>query len=314
MNKEVSNAINELSKRFNSLNIRYSNIPYTNDKTIYWPGKDNEDICLCVFKGKELNEVLHKQDFFFFNYAYKNSYEALSSMYNNSITIAENDLYISQPNCSYAIKGNKKEEVIIIGVLIKKEVFFRDYLYSFSNNNTLFNFFLNVHAHNYNEEFIKLSFKDNLEIKTILELMVVEYLNNYNDSQDILKTMLLYLIKLIIREYNKLDIKSTSSLISNIISYITNNQKNVTLDNLSKEFGYHPNYISSLIHKETGLTFKGIVLKSRMERAVSLLKSTTLSIEEISEFIGYNDTSNFYKAFKDYYGKTPREYIDNLRI
>lgn len=314
MNKVINQAIDELGKRFNSLNIRYSNIPYTNDKTIYWPGKENEDICLCVFKGKELNEVLHKQDFFFFNFAYKNSYEALSSQYNNSIIIKQNDLYISQPNCSYAIKGNKNEEVTIIGVLIKKEVFFRDYLYSFSNNNNLFNFFLSVHAHNYSEEFVKLSFKDNLEVRTILELMVVEYLNEYKDSQDILKTMLLYLIKLIIREYKKEDIKTSPSLISNIVSYISNNQNTVTLEELAKQFGYHPNYISSLIHKETGLTFKSIILKSRMERAVSLLKSTTLSIEEIAEFVGYNDTSNFYKAFKDYYNKTPREYIDNLRI
>ncbi|MBQ9468491.1 MAG: AraC family transcriptional regulator, partial [Clostridia bacterium] len=25
--------------------------------------------------------------------------------------------------------------------------------------------------------------------------------------------------------------------------------------------------------------------------------------------LGYSDTSNFYKAFRDFYGKTPREYL-----
>ncbi|MBR5111581.1 MAG: AraC family transcriptional regulator [Clostridia bacterium] len=36
---------------------------------------------------------------------------------------------------------------------------------------------------------------------------------------------------------------------------------------------------------------------------------TTLSIEEIAAMLGYSNHSNFYKAFKEYYGKTPREYM-----
>ena len=43
-----------------------------------------------------------------------------------------------------------------------------------------------------------------------------------------------------------------------------------------------------------------------MERAVLLMKNTTLSIEEISAMLGYSNHSNFYKAFKEYYGVTPR--------
>ena len=46
-----------------------------------------------------------------------------------------------------------------------------------------------------------------------------------------------------------------------------------------------------------------------MDRAVILLKGTDLSVEEIAAMLGYSDTSNFYKAFRDFYGKTPREYL-----
>ena len=46
-----------------------------------------------------------------------------------------------------------------------------------------------------------------------------------------------------------------------------------------------------------------------MERAVLLMQNTTLSIEEISVMLGYSNQSNFYKAFKGYFGKTPRDYI-----
>ena len=47
-----------------------------------------------------------------------------------------------------------------------------------------------------------------------------------------------------------------------------------------------------------------------MERAVLLLKNTTLSIEETGAMLGYTNHSNFYKAFKSFYKSTPREYLD----
>lgn len=82
-----------------------------------------------------------------------------------------------------------------------------------------------------------------------------------------------------------------------------------TLKTIAARFGYHPNYISALLHKETGRTFSDILLEKRMERAVLLMRNTTLSLEEISALLGYSNHSNFYKAFKAYYGSTPREYL-----
>ncbi|MBR1670989.1 MAG: helix-turn-helix domain-containing protein [Butyrivibrio sp.] len=63
---------------------------------------------------------------------------------------------------------------------------------------------------------------------------------------------------------------------------------------VATHFNYHPNYISSLLHRETGRKFTEILLEKRMERAVLLMKHTTLSIEEISSMLGYSNHSNFY--------------------
>ena len=46
-----------------------------------------------------------------------------------------------------------------------------------------------------------------------------------------------------------------------------------------------------------------------MDRALPLLKYTEFSIEEIAAMLGYSNSSNFYKAYKSYYGKSPREYL-----
>ena len=100
-----------------------------------------------------------------------------------------------------------------------------------------------------------------------------------------------------------------SSLSESIIQYINSHPESVSLKEIAEHFNYHPNYISTLLHKELGKTFSEIVLEKRMDRAIILLKGTTLSIEEISPMLGYSNTSNFYKAFREYYGRTPRDYM-----
>ena len=99
------------------------------------------------------------------------------------------------------------------------------------------------------------------------------------------------------------------TLSGKIVQYINSHPESVTLKEIAAHFSYHPNYISALLHQELGKTFSQIVLEKRMGRAVILLKGTTLSIEEIAAILGYSNHSNFYKAFKEYYGKTPREYM-----
>ena len=131
----------------------------------------------------------------------------------------------------------------------------------------------------------------------------------YN-TELILKPMVLALFMHIARRY-RLE-KSTvqaSSLSESIIQYINSHPESVSLKEIAAHFSYHPNYVSTLLHKELGKTFSEIVLEKRMDRALILLKGTTLSIEEISSMLGYSNTSNFYKAFREYYGKTPRDFM-----
>lgn len=98
------------------------------------------------------------------------------------------------------------------------------------------------------------------------------------------------------------------TLLQQMIRYIRDHVDSVTLNELSKHFSYHPNYISALIHRETGKTFKQLVLDERMSRAVILMNNTDLSNEEIAVMLGYSDQSNYYKAFREFYRVSPREY------
>ncbi len=319
--KLLSLAIDKLSIEFRALDLTFhkmKNGKEDDDVTSYWPGGEEEDIMVCVFKGTEIREPFHRQDFFFINYAYKNCYEALSEKFNRLVSINEDDCYIGQPYSGYALRCSEKSSAdeidhdvnIIIGILIKRDSFFREYLPIIYSDSDLFRFFIEPQKNRFSDEYIHLSMKHCRSIRSLLEIMVMEYADRREDTQRFLKSILQTLLIEIARQYRME--KTPTHFLSRseqIIAYMGNHSNAVTLKDISAHFAYHPNYISAVLRKETGRKFTEILLEKRMKRAVLLLKNTPLSIEEISDMLGYGNFSNFYKAFKDYYGKTPREYV-----
>ena len=311
-NKYINLAINKLGIAFNSLDLTFHQMDngVPGDVTSYWPGSEEDDVMVCVFKGNQIQEPFHRQDFFFINYAYQNSYQALSEKYNNLITINEDECYIGQPYSGYALRANSREDVIIIGVLIRKDSFFREYLPTVYTDSSLFRFFVEPQTNKFSDEYIHLPVTKEHAIRTLLELMVMEYADKNKDTQRILKSLLQTLLLEIARRYQIEKSESKpKTLAEQILDYMADHSDVVTLKDIATHFSYHPNYISALLHKETGRKFTEILLEKRMERAVLLMKNTSLSIEEISALLGYSNHSNFYKAFKDYYGTTPREFL-----
>lgn len=90
-----------------------------------------------------------------------------------------------------------------------------------------------------------------------------------------------------------------------IESYIRQNYKTATLKAVAGHFYLSPAYLSTTIKKQTGVTFSVILRRIRMERAAELLTVTDMKVEQICENVGYQDTTQFIKSFKIYYGTTP---------
>lgn len=308
----LDTALEKLGKQFAKRNWHYLDVPTGSplEKSYAWPGSPEENIMICVHKGSDIQEMFHRQDFFFFNFAYRGDYGALSYKYDNHITIHENECYIGQPFAGYALSAHSKNDIIIIGILIQKETFFRVFLPVISSDMKLFHFFLDPQTNEYSEEFIHLHFDESCCVRTLLEMMVIEYANTQEDTQTILQPMVLTLLMLVARQYKQsCPVPKDERLSDKIVRYMGEHSDIVTLKDISKHFSYHPNYISTLLHREIGKSFSQILLEQRMERAVCLLKGTSLSVEEIATMLGYSNSSNFYKAFREYYHQSPREFV-----
>lgn len=279
-----------------------------------WPGNPEEEIVVCVHKGTSIFETFHRQDFFFLNYAYKGSYDAISYQYDNYITVNENECYVGQPYTGYALNQDGDEEFIIIGVMMRKELFYRSFLPIVSSDPALFKFFLEPRTNQFSDEFLHLKLGKCSPVRSLLEMMVQEYAVQKEDTQAILKTLVMATLMYIARQCREGKPAGEPGRLSDqIVRYMSEHTEAVTLKDIAAEFAYHPNYISGLLHRELGKTFSEILLELRMERAVMLLKGTDLPIEEMAYMLGYNNSSNFYKAFREYYHCSPREYIAKAR-
>ncbi|MEC0267321.1 response regulator [Paenibacillus anseongense] len=77
---------------------------------------------------------------------------------------------------------------------------------------------------------------------------------------------------------------------------------------LAKKAGFTENYLSVLFKKETSETIMDYLIRLRMSRARELLKDQAYKIYEISEMVGYGDSTYFSKLFKKMEGVYPLEY------
>lgn len=303
---DVDKAIKKLGQDFPHLKWDFSPMPGSSDLVSHWLGDESEEVMVNVFYGKRINEQFHRQDFFFIHFAYRGDYDALSAKYNNRVTIKEGSCYIGQPYSGYAAKRESDEECIIIGVLIKIKTFIREFLNSLSADTDMLRFFLEPQKNCYSDEFIHLDIPETSPIWKLLGLMALEYANKTEDSQKILKPMVMSLAMYLAVEYKRQDLLVGNNLSDKLTGYIETNADIVTLKSMAAHFGYHPVYLSRLLPEKTGKTFSELQLEARMHRAELLLKHTDLSIANIAAMLGYSNNSNFYKAFRQYYGVSPR--------
>lgn len=103
--------------------------------------------------------------------------------------------------------------------------------------------------------------------------------------------------------------QSQIDLIHNIQSYLTTNlQRNITIEQLAKEFCISTTSLKTYFKSVHNTTIKEFVRKERMKRAAQLLREGDKSVSDIALQLGYKNRSKFASAFKTVYGLTPLEY------
>lgn len=100
---------------------------------------------------------------------------------------------------------------------------------------------------------------------------------------------------------------------SRIVDYIDKNFKEpLTIEYISKAFGYHPSYIAHLFCDQLKIPFRTYLGAVRAEYAATQIRTTQKSLTEIAYDSGYNSLNTFCRGFKKHFSQTPSEYKKNI--
>lgn len=97
-------------------------------------------------------------------------------------------------------------------------------------------------------------------------------------------------------------------LVINVLNYIEANYKDGSLSELAEIMGYDLYWMSREIKKKTGKTYKELLQTKRMNQAAYMLTNTKMPVSEIIQMVGYDNSSYFYRKFRERYGVSPKEF------
>lgn len=102
--------------------------------------------------------------------------------------------------------------------------------------------------------------------------------------------------------------KYDTEITATVLSYIEDHYKEGTLSELAAEMNADVYWLSREIRRRIGKNYKELLQEKRMQQALYLLKNSRLPVSDIIESVGYDNTSYFYRKFKEKYGMSPKEY------
>jgi AraC-like DNA-binding protein len=90
-----------------------------------------------------------------------------------------------------------------------------------------------------------------------------------------------------------------------VLVYLNNNlRKTIKLDQLAGEFNINKDYLNEIFHREIGTTINQYLRVKRLVLASHELRKGA-NAQEAAYRAGFNDYSNFYRAYKAYFGIKP---------
>ena len=87
----------------------------------------------------------------------------------------------------------------------------------------------------------------------------------------------------------------------------------ITLETLGRLTDLNPQYLSVMFKKETGCSVTEYIRQLRITTAQELLRSTSMSVGQIAETVGYEDPLYFSRIFQKKVHQSPRKYRNGTK-
>ncbi len=150
------------------------------------------------------------------------------------------------------------------------------------------------------------------------KLLVAEMMKEYYYAQPGYQQNLIMLLTILLtkigRNYAQTHLReknlSAEMLVNIVYSFFkqSSSYEKVNLEELAKRAHMTPKYFSKVFKKRTGQNLSHFIRNIRLEHAADLLVRSNLTVEEVMNYVGYQDSKYFYTVFKETFGMTPAQY------
>ena len=150
-------------------------------------------------------------------------------------------------------------------------------------------------------------------VYSYLNIMLEEITEQQEDYEAVCQNLLEVLLICILRSGSLSVVPDNSRLLNRectqIKNYLdANYSEDITLDTLSALTHMNKYYLAHTYTKYMGLSPINYLLQKRIQEGKSLLESTSYSIAQISDLLGFSSQSYFSQAFRKATGMTPMQY------
>ncbi|RBW69721.1 response regulator [Bacillus taeanensis] len=100
------------------------------------------------------------------------------------------------------------------------------------------------------------------------------------------------------------------TLVEKAMKYIEENydQEGLSLQQVAREVHVSAAYLSNIFKVEKGINFGDFLLKTRMKKAMELLRDKNMKAYEVAEMVGYSNPQYFSVCFKKYTNYSPVDF------
>lgn len=109
--------------------------------------------------------------------------------------------------------------------------------------------------------------------------------------------------------------KRTQFYTNEAITFISSNYPfPITVEDMANRLNLDRSYFGKIFKENVGQSPQEFLIRYRTSKAAELLKTTELSVKEISLKVGYPNQLHFSRAFKNIYGQSPRSFRQNTKL
>lgn len=221
------------------------------------------------------------------------------------------DLIILPPYLAHSVRMDT--DSVAVNILIRRSTFEETFLRNIQIDTLLFHYFAEAI---YDRDILKsLVFHTECdeELPRLFYDIAYTYCNGKTTSGQIVNLQIsIFFSKLLEDHLETIEILGNEyeakEKIPAILQYINLNYAHMSLDDIAEHFHFSASYLRKLFKESTGQTLISALQQVRLSKARELLEKTELSVEKITNLVGYEDTTHFIRLFKKETGMTPAKY------